>query len=675
MPNFKITLTHEHEEQIVNHCVKNNLDFNIANAYSLTLEAFKDNPIVYRDHDSATGKEVKHVVTGRIARLIECQPKTVERIAEKVTLAKDIYDKNEWAENIAQAKAKDAPNIKMLVENLYRLNIVDGYSYLGLVCFLMQLKQTRNGDIEEDDKSCVFFNGVARNGKSATAKAICDVESKFGTVFKARSGKLLESTHEEQVWKSHLNYFDEVKPTDVDRELLLTIVNGGNVELNPKNKKQYNYRVKTNNIFTSNDQISLKQRRVSVIKFGNRLNGRPLENGTLKQIISDIMVSLPSFDHYYEIYKKVSVYNENRLNPLAIEAIITYLSEKLGFVNETEERTLTATKTFAAHDIYNCIKDTYSKQIISSERREAVKTSLDYFVEKGLLENVEYKNCTTRNFKVTGTGYLKIMEAFNKLNTKDEANVKISKTELYELLLPYYGDNKISDTKQKVETVTFDLSSPFSLKSETIKLVDTSVSTALLCSTEKLQFISADDKKQGTILYYTLLKSLKKLKDSVNFVDECASTDSGCQYIIRQGITKEMCQYLTLGLLCEILEQELPLFNDSHKEILKEVYIKHTGITDPETLKMSEMYKLSEVQKGYEPGFTMESAWAFGQKEMQREKEERVNRRKEIDQARRLRKKQVVERSLSAKGNDTTDIKPANVENSLSNDYEDDIPF
>lgn len=98
------------------------------------------------------------------------------------------------------------------------------------------------------------------------------------------------------------------------------------------------------------------------------------------------MVSLPSVDRYYEIYKKVSVYNENRLNRLTIEAIITYLSEKLGFVNETEERTL---------------------------------------------------------------------------NTKDEAYVKISKTELYELLLPYYGDNKISDTKQKVETVTFDLSSRF----------------------------------------------------------------------------------------------------------------------------------------------------------------------------------------------------------------------
>ena len=103
----------------------------------------------------------------------------------------------------------------------------------------MQLKYTRTGRIPENDKTCVFFNGVARNGKSATAKAICDFEAQYGEIFNCQSGKILESPHEEQVWKSHLNYFDEVKPTDIDRELFLRIVNGGNVELNPKNKKQY----------------------------------------------------------------------------------------------------------------------------------------------------------------------------------------------------------------------------------------------------------------------------------------------------------------------------------------------------------------------------------------------------------------------------------------------------
>lgn len=91
----------------------------------------------------------------------------------------------------------------------------------------MQLKYTRNRRLEEDDKTGVFFNGVARNGKSATAKAICEIEKQYGKIFKAQSGKLLEASHGEEIWKSHLNFFDEVKPTDIDRELLLTIINGG----------------------------------------------------------------------------------------------------------------------------------------------------------------------------------------------------------------------------------------------------------------------------------------------------------------------------------------------------------------------------------------------------------------------------------------------------------------
>ena len=130
------------------------------------------------------------------------------------------------------------PDLDRLVENIYRLNIVDSDSYLGLICFLMQLRYTRDKKFIENDKTCVFFNGVARNGKSATAQAIVDFESSFGNVYNAKSGNVLEQNHAERVWKSHLNYFDEVKPSDIDRELLLTIINGGSVELNPKNKRQ-----------------------------------------------------------------------------------------------------------------------------------------------------------------------------------------------------------------------------------------------------------------------------------------------------------------------------------------------------------------------------------------------------------------------------------------------------
>lgn len=40
MANFKIKLTHEHEEKIAAYCAQNNIDFNQANAYDIVLETF-----------------------------------------------------------------------------------------------------------------------------------------------------------------------------------------------------------------------------------------------------------------------------------------------------------------------------------------------------------------------------------------------------------------------------------------------------------------------------------------------------------------------------------------------------------------------------------------------------------------------------------------------------------
>ena len=254
----KPTLTHEHEEKIAFYCAQNEKQFNLATAYDLTLETFENDPILLEEED-ANGEKKSCDVTKQIARSIEFHPRTIERIAAKIDLAGETIKLAEYATNIKTAKAADKPDLDKLVDNLYRLNIVDRNSYLAFVCFLMQLKHSRDGEVPENDKTCVFFNGVARNGKSATAQAIYDVEAQYGKVFKAQSGKLLESTHEEQIWKSHLNYFDEVKPSEVDRELLFTIINGGEVELNPKNKTPYNQHVNTNNIFTSNDQINMKQ--------------------------------------------------------------------------------------------------------------------------------------------------------------------------------------------------------------------------------------------------------------------------------------------------------------------------------------------------------------------------------------------------------------------------------
>lgn len=606
----KIGLTNAMEGKIADYCAKNNIEFNQAIAYDIVMDTFKDEPITIVDEDG------EHTVTERIARLIECQPRTVERIADKAELKKLEFDKKQIQTNIQNAKLDSSPDINTLVASLYRLNIVDKNSYLALVCFLMQLKHSRDNEILENDKTCVFFNGVARNGKSATAKAICDVESQYGTVFKAQSGKILESTHEEQVWKSHLNYFDEIKPTDIDRESLLTIVNGGNVEINPKNKKPFNYYVNTNNIFTSNDMISLKQRRVSVIKFGDRLGGRPLESGTLNKIITNIFNSLPCFDHYYDLYDIVSVYNENRVNPLAISNIITFLTEQFGFVNDTDERTLTATKTFAPHDIYNCIKGTYSKQTITSERKEAIRTALDCLVEENLLELLDYKG-TTKNYRVNGEQYLKIMVKYNNENTKDEENIKVSKTDLYNALAPFFDLEPIPDTdKTQISNIKMP---DYSWMESLNEMVEEEKRAK-----EHPVMVSADTQTKGTILYNVLMKKLDCL---VNGADENGNKGMKLTYPIKNVldscITKDVCETISYHWLTQELHNNFYEFDNSCDQLVKDIYLHNLGLTDENTLDAFEPYKLSEIQRGCKDGMTIESSWDFNQRKHKEKLEQR----------------------------------------------------
>lgn len=616
----QIGLTNAMEGKIAGYCAKNNIEFNQAIAYDVVMNTFKDEPITIVDEDG------ERTVTERIARLVECQPRTVERIADKAELKKIEFDKKQIQTNIQNAKLDSSPDINTLVASLYRLNIVDKNSYLALVCFLMQLKYSRDNEIPTNDKTCVFFNGVARNGKSATARAICDVEAQYGNVFKAQSGKILESTHEEQVWKSHLNYFDEVKPTDIDRELLLTIVNGGNVEINPKNKKPFNHYVNTNNIFTSNDMISLKQRRVSVIKFGNRLGGRPLQSGTLNKIITNIFNSLPSFDHYYDLYDIVSVYNENRVNSLAISNIITFLTEHFGFVNETDERTLTTSKTFAPHDIYNCIKGTFSKQVIASERKEAIRTALDYLVEENLMELLDYKNCTTKNYRVTGEQYIKIMVKYNNENTKDEENIKVSEMDLYNALAAFFDLEPMPDNDKSQKN-------PNDIWAETLKQM---LEEERLAKEHSI-LVSADIQAKGTMLYNVLMKKLDCL---VNGTDENGNRGKNPTYPIKNvlvsNITKDVCKTISYNFLVQELRDNFDEFDDSCEQFVKYLYLQKLELTDENTLYAFEPYKLSEIQRGCKDGMTIESSWDF----KCRKHKEKLEQRKIWAKEKREQKKQ-----------------------------------
>ena len=434
----KNILSHGQENKIAQYVVENNVELSAANVYDTIIKAFKDDPILERYKIDDNNKTEERDITYRIARFVECDESTIKRINLKKEVIQKTIEEEQRRKNIEKANIDSKPDVDKLVTNLYKLNIVDAKSYLALVCFLMQLKYTRDHEFENDDKTCVFFNGVARNGKSATAKAICTVETQYGNVFKVQSGKVLESTHEEQVWKSHLNFFDEVKPFDLDRESLLTIVNGGSVELNPKNKKQYNYNVNTNNIFTSNDQIFQRQRRISVVRFGDRLNGRPMKNETLAQIITDIMNSLPDFSRYSEIYDLISLNNETRFNPLAAQDFITFVERK---TERDKDQWLSSPDNeiaFTPFDIYNCIRNEFKKQILASERKESIRDFLQYNVNEGLLEVYEYLNSTVKRYFLKRGNYIKILAKFHILNTKDEDNKKISQKDLRDVLYPYF---------------------------------------------------------------------------------------------------------------------------------------------------------------------------------------------------------------------------------------------
>ena len=574
MSKLKTNLTHEHEEIIVNYCIANNIEINQANAYTVTMDAFKEQPILYKYEDPEYEDEKSINVTSIVARTVECQKRTIDRLADKIEYTKQIQEQAKIKENIKKAEETSLPNLEMLVDNLYRLNIVDGDSYLALICFLMQLKYTRNRRLEEDDKTGVFFNGVARNGKSATAKAICEIEKQYGKIFKAQSGKLLEASHGEEIWKSHLNFFDEVKPTDINRELLLTIINGGIIELNPKNKKQYNYNVNTNNIFTSNDQISLKQRRVSIVKFGNRLSGRPLETGTLTKIITNIMNSLPDFSYYYDIYHKVSVNNENRENPLAMEGIITYLSSKLGEVNMMDKWILNKSIIFTTHDIYSCIKGTYSKQIISSERKEAIQNALENLRKQGLVDPVEYANCTTKNYQTTGMKYIQIIEKFNNINTKDEKNTKISKQNLTLLLSPYF---------EKVQQNVNDIQTPE--KQEVTENPNIRYIPPLRPDSNKGNLYDI-----GYKLYFDLKNNLQKVREEIAKEKNNGYTvdiEMAIISSIKKYVTEEICKYIKMESIVKVFQDAFEEITDEHKNKIKLKYLQFMGIT-------KEMISISE---------------------------------------------------------------------------------
>ncbi len=658
-----VKLTHEHETKIALYCMHKGRDFKFGNAHDIVMETFKDNPIMETIKDEKTNTEKQVCVTQRIARSVECQKNCVERISDRIDDLSEKYNKFAWNEAIKKAKENYKPDLVKLVDNLYKLNIVDEASYLALVCNLMQIWYTRDKEFVNDEKTCVFFNGVAHNGKSATAKAICEVEAQYGDVYRALSGKILSSPHEERAFKSHVNFFDELKPTDINRELLLGVINGGTIELNPKGKKPYLYNTNSNYIFTSNDNIYQNQRRFSVIKFGDKLYDNSVSHIELVNIIKNIMDSLPSFDHYSDLYKIVAYNNEHRINPLAVEAVITFLNSKFGFVNETDQRKLESNIVFSPYNIYNCIKDTYNKQIIPSERRDAINNYLKSLEEKGLITELKDKKYIMTNYRVTAEDYLKIVAEYQKINTNQEVNLKITKTALYDCLAPFFdnipqsnnggltseddnlpnndnqpqcdnqlqgqnqpnGNNQPQDNNllrannQQQNRANIHDAKPIILDAHDlsrvtyslVKLADEAAYRNITGPNDKQILVTADTKAKGTMLLYHLLKQMHALLDTANV--NSVPFDSGytMEEALEKYLTEDICRCVSYQALVEEMEAFVTEFGEEQAKFVKELYMQRLGVTDEKNFEVFEQNKLQHLPVGAPDYLNIESSWNF----------------------------------------------------------------
>lgn len=583
MARSKISLTHEHESVIATYCAYNDLDFNQANAYDRTMDAFKENPIKYKTIDEISGEERNYNITARIARLIENQPKTIDRIADKIERKKEEILKEFYTENIAKAKERSCPDINKLVDNLYRLNLVDENSYLGLVCFLMQTKFTRDGEIADDDKLCLFFNGLAHNGKSTTAKTIMKVEKQYGPALNG-SVKMLQSTHEERLYKSHVVYFDEVKSGDLQREDLLNLVNGGDFEINPKNKRMYLFHVKTNVILASNDMVYFRQRRIAVIKFGKKLKSRPLGEQTLMEIITNIMDSLPDFEHYYDLYHVVSINNENNVSMAAISYILSYLHKYMSFVCDGNPLTLEHNVLITAHILYENIKHSRNTQLVNPERREAIPDALEYLEQLGLVTRSDYESSTTKYYTVSGAQYLKMRAKFDALNTKYEKINRISKTALYDCLLPYFTAKQDLSEKPQIEC-------PEPSEEENAEPNDDTTFD------ENGILTTSWTKERGGILAWNLLRRVWRADKVSRFLNIESDFMEDFKYLFEKYMTPEFCRCVCYEDFLKMLNRHEVNYGDSFVPLVQGIYMDRLGLKELKNLEAFEKNKREEIKK------------------------------------------------------------------------------
>lgn len=423
-----------YENQVVDYCVQKNITPRLGTIADITKECFKNSPIKQRTCDE-NGDWSEKDITGDVAVRFESDKLTLARIIDKIECRAQEIDNAKYEENKKQLQKDSVPDLIKLTINLHRLNIVDGRSYLRFTGFLMQTVYRLFHELDNDDKTCIFMNGVGRDGKSSTCQAILKVFSKYGRVHRSKGVKVFEEKHELKLQAAHLSFIDEANPCGVCRELLFNAVNGGDVEIEPKNQNKITIKSNTNYMFASNTSISLYSRRISVIKFGDVLTTymTPQE---LESIIQNIVESLPDWKYYDPLYQVIANSNVTEFNPLGFDAIITFLAKK--FPDKTRPNVLPKDEIFSETQVLDS-KNNGGKHFITPERKEAIHNAFLKLVDKGFLEEHKYDSCTSKYYKISFVKYQDLREWFDKINTSREENKKISLPELQALLAPYFG--------------------------------------------------------------------------------------------------------------------------------------------------------------------------------------------------------------------------------------------
>ena len=430
------------ENEIVKYCADNALEFNDVTARKIVMAACKDKPIIKISYD-CNNEPIKNNITADVAWEYSGCKAAIERVQNKIAALKQIRQEKIYKANIEADKVASKPDLDKLVDALYNFNIVDKQSYLAVVYFLMQLKATRNQKMPKRRKSqriALFLSGVQGNGKSTFAECFIEVEQKYGSINYVNGAESFDSRFEEPLWKAHVNFCDEVVPSKIPTPRLIRAVDGGLFQLERKNQTPYTWDVNTNLIFASNDSVSLKQRRVAVVKFGD-----PIQNTVsfecLVRYMKQAMDSLPDFNQHEEMYKMIGKTNQRRLNPLGLESISKFLGEKLNGCSPNDNKTI----KFNTSQIFDMLKDKPGKEFLKSDRKEAIRDALAYMVKKGYIAEFKYKGCTTKQYTIDTTQYYTFREWADSINTLDEINIKITKEELRELLAPYFAPTLPND--------------------------------------------------------------------------------------------------------------------------------------------------------------------------------------------------------------------------------------